>query len=131
MTYSEKLKDPRWQKKRLEILKRDKWACQLCGCKERTLHVHHKQYSGNPWDSRLEDLITYCSICHDVVEFCKEEKIDIPFKILVFENPEIIVGLKKGKTINHIMLFDTYDGQIMFRTVLAIDWLKQILKAFK
>ena len=38
----EKYKDPRWQKKRLKILERDKWACQLCDGKEKTLHIHHK-----------------------------------------------------------------------------------------
>ncbi len=30
MTYAEQLKDPRWQKRRLEILQRDEWRC-LCG----------------------------------------------------------------------------------------------------
>ena len=33
MGYSEKLKDPRWQKKRLEILERDNFRCQYCGDK--------------------------------------------------------------------------------------------------
>jgi len=28
LTYSEKLKDPRWQKKRLEILSRDNFTCE-------------------------------------------------------------------------------------------------------
>lgn len=30
MTYSQKLRDPRWQKKRLEILERDSFTCQHC-----------------------------------------------------------------------------------------------------
>ena len=38
-TYLEKLKDPRWQKKRLEILERDGWKCMACGEKEKTLRV--------------------------------------------------------------------------------------------
>lgn len=29
MTYAEKLKDPRWQKKRLRILERDAFACHM------------------------------------------------------------------------------------------------------
>lgn len=29
--YAKKLMDPRWQKKRLEIFKRDGWKCQNCG----------------------------------------------------------------------------------------------------
>lgn len=64
--YSEKLKDPRWQKKRLEILQRDNWTCQYCGATEKTLHVHHLQYSGiNPWETNEINLITACEDCHD------------------------------------------------------------------
>lgn len=65
MTYQEKLKDPRWQKKRLEILERDEWACRSCGDKDNTLHVHHKKYHGNPWESPDNELITYCKDCHN------------------------------------------------------------------
>jgi 5-methylcytosine-specific restriction endonuclease McrA len=66
MSYSEKLKDPRWQKKRLEILERDKWTCQACGDKETTLNVHHKIYyaNKNPWDYEDDILITLCEDCH-------------------------------------------------------------------
>ena len=69
MTYSDKLKDPRWQKKRLEILNRDEWACTKCYAIDRTLHVHHLKYSksGNPWDSPMNDLTTLCDRCHKVI----------------------------------------------------------------
>jgi len=65
-TYAELLKDPRWQKKRLEIFQRDKWKCKLCGDEETTLQVHHKNYTaGNdPWDYPNDDLITLCEHCH-------------------------------------------------------------------
>jgi len=64
-TYLEKLKDPRWQKKRLEILERDKWTCQYCESTEKTLHVHHLHYSGvDPWETNLDFLITACEDCH-------------------------------------------------------------------
>ena len=46
MEYAEKLKDPRWQKKRLEILERDAWVCQKCFDTKSTLHVHHRIYNG-------------------------------------------------------------------------------------
>jgi hypothetical protein len=72
MTYSEMLQDPRWQKKRLQVLERDKWTCQLCGDTESTLHIHHKKYVSKPWDSELNDLVTYCKHCHLVVENLKE-----------------------------------------------------------
>jgi 5-methylcytosine-specific restriction endonuclease McrA len=65
MKYSEKLKDPRWQKKRLEIFERDNFACQLCGDSESTLVVHHFKYEGEPWEIDNKYLITYCESCHE------------------------------------------------------------------
>jgi len=64
--YSEKLKDPRWQKKRLEILQRDNFTCQYCGDTKATLAVHHKDYFPNiePWDCPDDLLITLCEECH-------------------------------------------------------------------
>ena len=38
--YTEKFKDPRWQKKRLEILEREKWMCEDCEDKTTQLHIH-------------------------------------------------------------------------------------------
>jgi hypothetical protein len=66
-TYSEKLRDPRWQKKRLGILTRDDWTCQRCGDKETTLVVHHRYYNQrrtDPWDYPDGALITWCENCH-------------------------------------------------------------------
>ena len=67
-SYSEKLKDPRWQKKRLEVLERDGWQCQhrLCGDKKSTLFVHHLYYEKGrePWEYPLEAFITFCGRCH-------------------------------------------------------------------
>lgn len=64
MTYSEKLKDPRWQKKRLEVFQRDGFSCNHCGNTQRTLHVHHISYSKEPWDTHLDMLTTLCDSCH-------------------------------------------------------------------
>ena len=66
MSYYDLLKDPRWQKKRLEIFNRDNWACQICGEKKATLHVHHKIYlkNKNPWEYPDELLATLCEHCH-------------------------------------------------------------------
>lgn len=65
-TYREKLKDPRWQRKRLEILERDNWTCCVCGATEDTLNVHHGYYcrGRNPWDYPDDTLWTLCEICH-------------------------------------------------------------------
>lgn len=75
MTYAEKLKDPRWQKKRLEILQRDEFECQFgYACpKEIELHVHHKQYvrGRDPWDYPPDNFITVCAKCHAEIEDLK------------------------------------------------------------
>lgn len=66
MKYSEKLRDPRWQRRRLQIMERDNWRCQLCFDDESTLHVHHVWYAGrDPWDAPDEALITLCHECHE------------------------------------------------------------------
>ena len=67
MTYAEKFKDPRWQKKRLEVLERDKWACKNCGDSESTLHVHHKYYTKgkDPWEYPIDAFLTLCAECHE------------------------------------------------------------------
>ncbi|MDH4318553.1 MAG: hypothetical protein OEV64_09210 [Desulfobulbaceae bacterium] len=66
--YSEKLKDPRWQKRRLEIFNRDEWTCQKCGGKETTLHLHHRYYLAGkePWEAPDNALSTLCGECHDI-----------------------------------------------------------------
>lgn len=66
MTYSEKLRDPRWQKKRLDILSRDNFTCQCCGDTETELNVHHKKYKKGkePWDYPNNFLETLCKHCH-------------------------------------------------------------------
>jgi len=80
--YSELLKSPKWQKKRLEIMKRDKFTCKLCGDQETQLHVHHKEYIGGnaPWNYDNKLLITLCEDCHTEVEKLKKDNPDIPFK---------------------------------------------------
>lgn len=76
MTYAKKLKDPRWQKKRLEILNRDSFACMNCHDTEKTLHVHHTKYSiGDPWDVPNEYLVTLCESCHQEEEELKNSDI--------------------------------------------------------
>jgi hypothetical protein len=79
-TYSEKLLDPRWQKKRLEILNRDNFTCRKCEDTENTLHVHHKYYESEfPWETSNEHLITYCADCHKLeeIEFKEYSKLFI------------------------------------------------------
>lgn len=67
-TYAEMLKDPRWQKKRLEIMQRDGFTCQHCGAQDRELQVHHLIYNKGckPWEYGNDELITLCVKCHEV-----------------------------------------------------------------
>lgn len=66
--YAIKLKDHRWQEKRLKILLRDDYTCQKC-CKKtkRILHVHHTVYQGEPWECPDKYLITLCASHHKEV----------------------------------------------------------------
>ncbi len=77
MQYAEQLKDPRWQKKRLSILKRDQFTCQECDAKEKTLHVHHMKYEfgKNIFDISDEHLVTLCEECHaDITQINRDLK---------------------------------------------------------
>lgn len=65
--YAEKLKDPRWQKRRLEIMGRDEFTCQKCFDSQSTLMVHHRYYiwTREPWDYPDDLLVTLCGDCHN------------------------------------------------------------------
>lgn len=69
-SYAEKLRDPRWQKKRLEIMKRDGFACKNCGDASKTLNVHHSAYvkGCEPWEYDERYLHTVCERCHQLIE---------------------------------------------------------------
>lgn len=78
-TYSEKLKDPRWQRVRLEAMELAEWECQKCGASENTLHVHHKQYmkDRDPWDYELNQLAVLCESCHERLHETPDRLIDV------------------------------------------------------
>lgn len=90
MSYLELLKHPLWQRKRLEIMKRDNFTCQKCGDQETMLNVHHKQYSKKckPWEYSNHLLITVCEDCHLVIEHLKN-KVLID-EISIFKSNKII-----------------------------------------
>ena len=80
--YYELLKDPRWQKRRLEIMQRDGWKCKMCGSGLSDgipLNVHHYVYHKGylPWEYPDKDLITLCRDCHHKLH---EEKLKTPTK---------------------------------------------------
>ena len=75
-TYSELLKHPKWQKKRLEILDRDGFQCRACWENSKTLHVHHTYYDKDlkPWEYPNNRLLTLCEDCHKLLHVL--EKLD-------------------------------------------------------
>jgi len=69
-SYSEKLRDPRWQRRRLEVLNHADFRCQICGSKIKTLHVHHSYYDDRePWEYPIGSMIAACEDCHETHHF--------------------------------------------------------------
>lgn len=98
MEFRDQYKHPNWQKKRLEILNRDKFTCQKCGDKETTLHVHHIKYYKNRkvWDYKNSDLITLCSDCHELISYHNDMR-SVDFKkaliIKVTDDKDILASI--------------------------------------
>ncbi|PXV54205.1 hypothetical protein SAMN04487785_11415 [Dyella jiangningensis] len=87
-TYWEKLKDPRWQKKRLEALQSAEFACQVCYDSESTLHVHHKQYfkGREPWEYEVEQLAVLCEACH-AEHHASDDELSVVCSFLPMDSP--------------------------------------------
>jgi len=84
-TYLELLRDPKWQRKRLEILQRDDWTCQNCRATDKNLQVHHRRYFAGkkPWEYEGEHLVTLCEDYHfrEGFELVAEDENDIFFRV--------------------------------------------------
>lgn len=124
-TYTDLLKDPRWQKKRLEIMQRDNFSCQICGHKDKTLHVHHIHYEKDkkPWEHDESLLITLCEDCHREEHNSRNkilERIDDLQKqgVLMIEIEGIIdnVELSLGPWNNSNVVLDMLGGPIQSDT---------------
>ncbi|SRR6266581_3056230 len=64
MPYQEYLQTPEWKERRLRILERDNYRCQVCNSSDH-LNVHHRDYSRRG-DEEDSDLTTLCQGCHQV-----------------------------------------------------------------
>ncbi len=77
--YMEKLRDPRWQKRKAEVIERDGYQCTRCpaGLNDgRNLQVHHGYYSREfefPWEYPIESLFTLCEKCHPQAEIVRAQ----------------------------------------------------------
>jgi len=73
-SYAELLKDPRWQKIRLEVFQRADWQCEQCSDRTTELHVHHTFYDGRePWEYPENSLKCLCKTCHNSEHSKKDE----------------------------------------------------------
>jgi hypothetical protein len=135
-SYAEKLKDPRWQKKKSRIMERDNFTCQLCSDTETTLNVHHLKYdpSGNPWDVEDEFLVTYCYPCHRVVENCKASKRFTTKKVAKCTHPGaiMIIAIADCGDTSCVLLFELVAGEndIRFLCIIPEDCLSVAHKLF-
>lgn len=64
--FMSKTADPKWQRRRLQVMERDNWTCQRCGNTSEQLEVHHLVYVHKAkYHEYLDhELITLCRECH-------------------------------------------------------------------
>lgn len=103
-SYKDLLKKPQWQRKRLEIMNRDNFACKYCGDDENELQIHHLKYNGLPWEANSEDLVTCCRHCHEFISCYKDNNLKIIYRDSVFKTYHV-----GGK----IIIYDINDNKIM------------------
>lgn len=127
-TYAEKLRDPRWQKRRLEVLEAAGWKCSYCERSDGELQVHHLAYmrGRDPWDYPDTGLRSACVECHRR----EQEKLD-ELSSLIAGGVSIgrllgyamaTAALRSGKSLS-LSLGEPYDGQRMS------NWLEPLLGA--
>jgi hypothetical protein len=94
MTYAEKLKDPRWQKKRLEVLNEAGFTCENCGDGKEELSVHHRYYKkgADPWEYDMDDYVVMCKKCHSRLHDAKKELDRVLGEITEAETMNRVIG---------------------------------------
>jgi 5-methylcytosine-specific restriction endonuclease McrA len=67
MSYADLLKDPKWLKKRAEIIAEAGGQCTTCRTFDGPFHVHHTLYIKGrmPWDYDGNALMCLCPKCHE------------------------------------------------------------------
>jgi hypothetical protein len=78
ITYKEQLKDPRWQRLRLQILDAANWGCEDCGRRDLELHVHHCAYMPRraAFEHKHDLLMALCYECHE-----RRQRLEDTFRI--------------------------------------------------
>ena len=66
MPYREYLQTPEWKRLREKRLRRDNWQCVRCGSAI-NLQVHHINYMHKGEREEIDDVITLCWKCHNMI----------------------------------------------------------------
>lgn len=95
MKYADQLRDPRWQRKRLEIMERADFTCESCGDEKKTLAVHHRIYLGGrkAWEYENEYLECLCEDCHTSKHNLQAE---LNAVLVMSGDIEQVIGYAKG-----------------------------------
>lgn len=125
MEYSEKFKDPRWQKVRLKIFERDDFTCQNCGAKGKTLSVHHKyyEYGMDPWDYPERSLVTLCPECHKSADLLRKS---LRRELACSGKEDLIFGILGGYKLKEEGVAFTPDNFEQFEGMLSVLCSKQL-----
>jgi hypothetical protein len=110
MSYSDLLRDPRWQRMRLEVMQRADFACEECGDKTTTLNVHHTYYAPGrkPWEYEPESLRCLCERCHELVTQLLDETrrtigaLKLEELDMVIGSIRMLMAVKRGESIAKI-----------------------------
>lgn len=127
-TYFELLKDPRWQRKRLEIMKEADFACVHCGEMEKPLNVHHGYYEKGkmPWEYPNNTLHCLCEDCHRIVS---ESALKLKQLIGTLSGDDVdrvygyVLGLKSFEGPDHKIVLDGIEEIFGFTDArMFFDW---------
>ena len=114
-SYWQLLRDPRWQRKRLEIMQRDDFKCRKCRDGTTTLNVHHSYYVRGcmPWEYPDSSLVTWCEKCHGEFEAIKKQ-INAAMQSIPTSRLGIVLGFVKMLV---LAADDDYDAVIDVPTI--------------
>lgn len=102
LTYSEQLKHPKWQRRRLERLNAAQFMCESCGEAEKTLHVHHRRYIKGrmAWEYDDEELPVLCEDCH-ALEHDARSRLDALISRMDISDIMIMTGYAEGLALRY------------------------------
>lgn len=104
MKYGEQLLDPRWQRKRLEVLNRAGFKCEECGDITTTLHVHHRYYVSHRMAWEYPDFCfqCLCKNCHEDIKLAADHLRSFDSASNMFSEWEFVLDYFKNDIIKQL-----------------------------